>query len=422
MHICHITTFKVHDPRIYYRMCYGLAEHDVSVTLIAPQTTPEDPVVRLSVFNGRLAQVSRARRLGVALRAALAEHADVYHIHEQELIPIGMALKILRPSAAVVFDAREDYPGLMRAKYWVPKLWRSQLALLAQAANRVASLGLDGIVAADPAVAKDFQSWGTRQTCVYYNFPTLPLFSSERVRPPAAPVDLVYVGGMSERTGMFVVLDALALLAQEGLRPTVRLAGYTDGARGLQALREGIACRQLTTQVELRGPLPYGEVPAWIRSGRIGLVPLQPLPKFMKNISTKTFEYWACGLPVIASDLPPIRPFLTHGYNGVLFKPSHARALARAMRAVLEAPEQCAMMGRHGQQQVYQTWNNNSQATGLQSFYQQFGKTLPSRNPRGHRRLGGSRHAGGLANGRHAGARPCRRDAAMRRHEPGQVS
>ena len=46
------------------------------------------------------------------------------------------------------------------------------------------------------------------------------------------------MGGMSERTGMFVVLDALALLAHEVLRPTVRLAGYTDGARGAAAARE----------------------------------------------------------------------------------------------------------------------------------------------------------------------------------------
>jgi glycosyltransferase involved in cell wall biosynthesis len=375
MHICHVTTFKVKDARIYYRMCYGLAERGLSVMLIAPETVTEDAMVRLSEWNGRLARVSRARRIGVALRAALAEHADVYHIHEQELIPVGLALKILRPSAAVVFDAREDYPGLMRAKYWVPVRLRPMLALTAHAANIVAGIGLDGVVAADPDVENDFRCWGTKSTFVYYNFPTLSLFAPESMMPPAAKVDLVYIGGMSERTGIFVVLDALALLAQEGIKPTVRLAGYTDGAGGLQAIRDSIASRRLTTQVEVRGILPYEEVPTWIRSGRIGLVPLQPLPKFMKNIATKTFEYWTCGLPVIASDLPPIRPFLTDGYNGVLFEPANVRDLARAIRALLEAPEKCEIMGRRGQQQVYQTWNNDSQATGLQSFYEQLCKS-----------------------------------------------
>jgi glycosyltransferase involved in cell wall biosynthesis len=374
MRICHITTFKLKDARIYYRMCYGLAERGLPAVLVAPETSAADMVVQCSAWNGRLARTSRARRIGLALRAALAEQADVYHIHEQELIPVALALKILRPSAAVVFDAREDYPALMRMKYWVPKSLRPLLALTAHAANFIASLCLDGIVAADPDVENDFRLLGAKRTCVYYNFPTLSLFTPGHAVLPMARVDLVYIGGMSERTGIFVVLDALALLAQEGIRPTVRLAGYTDGVEGQKAIRNGIDLRGLTAQVELRGTLPYEEVPAWIHSGRIGLVPLLPLPKFMKNITTKTFEYWACGLPVIASDLPPIRPFFTDGYNGVLFEPGSACDLARAIRVLLAAPSQGEAMGRNGQQQVYESWNNSGQTAELLSFYEQLWK------------------------------------------------
>jgi glycosyltransferase involved in cell wall biosynthesis len=374
MRICHITTFKSQDARIYYRMCYGLAEQGLPAVLVAPETPTEDMIVQCSAWNGRLAKASRSQRIGLALRAALAENADVYHIHEQELIPVALALKILRPSAAVVFDAREDYPALMRMKYWLPKALRPVLALTAHAANLIASLCLDGIVAADPDVENDFRLLGAKRTWVYYNFPTLSLFTSGCAVPPTTRVDLVYIGGMSDRTGIFVLLDALALLAQEGIRPTVRLAGYTDGAGGQKTIRNGIDLRGLTAQVELRGTLPYEEVPAWIRSGRIGLVPLLPLPKFMKNITTKTFEYWACGLPVIASNLVPIRPFLTDGYNGVLFEPGNARDLARAIRLLLAAPAQGEAMGRNGQQQVYESWNNSSQTTDLLSFYAQLCK------------------------------------------------
>jgi glycosyltransferase involved in cell wall biosynthesis len=379
MRICHLTTFKLKDARIYYRICYGLAELGHPAVLIAPETSTEDQVVRFSAWNGHLARTSRARRIDLALRAALTENADVYHIHEQELIPIGLALKILRPSAAIVFDAREDYPALIRVKYWMPKPLRPLLALTAHAANIIAGLCLDGIVAADPDVQNDFRHWGAQRTFVYYNFPTLSLFTPDVTKPASTKVDLVYIGGMSERTGIFVLLDALALLAQEGVRPTVRLAGYTDGELGQRAIHDGIHCRGLTAQVELRGTLPYEEVPAWIRSGRIGLVPLQPLPKFMKNIATKTFEYWACGLPVIASDLPPIRPFLTDGYNGVLFEPASARDLARAIQSLIERPERCDAMGRNGQQQVHEVWNNDSQAAGLIGFYEQICKAKVKR-------------------------------------------
>jgi glycosyltransferase involved in cell wall biosynthesis len=116
--------------------------------------------------------------------------------------------------------------------------------------------------------------------------------------------------------------------------------------------------------------MPYSHVPTWIRSGRIGLVTLQPIAKFMKNIPTKMFEYWACGLPVIASDLPPIRPFLADGKNGLLFDPSSAEDLARAIQWLVKYPHEAVTMGQYGQKQVFAEWNNRRQINGLISLYE----------------------------------------------------
>jgi glycosyltransferase involved in cell wall biosynthesis len=175
---------------------------------------------------------------------------------------------------------------------------------------------------------------------------------------------------MSERSGMFVLLDALTLLAKQGLTPSVRLAGYTDGDAGLAAIQQGIRTRGLSAQVELRGRIPHTQVPAWIRSGRIGLVTLQPIAKFLKNIPTKLFEYWACGLPVIASDLPPIRPFLTNGKNGRLFAPTSAEDLARVIGWLMRHPDEAKAMGQHGQEQVAKEWNNDRQIDSLIGLYE----------------------------------------------------
>ena len=150
--------------------------------------------VRLSVFNGRLAQVSRARRLGVALRAALAEHADVYHIHEQELIPVGRPSRycVLLPRWFLMLGktSRFDACEILGAQ-----LWRSQLGSASAGGEPRGKPGLGRALSRPPRLSpRTFQSWGARQTCVYYNFPTLSLFSPGRGRPPAAPVDLVYGG------------------------------------------------------------------------------------------------------------------------------------------------------------------------------------------------------------------------------------
>jgi glycosyltransferase involved in cell wall biosynthesis len=371
MHICHITTVHpAKDARIFYRMSRALAERGYIVTLIAPEYS-EDGLVRMSTWNAQIGRSGRTKRFVLALRAALAEHADIYHFHDPELIPLGLALKVLRPSAAVVYDVHEDYPAMMRVKYWIPGPLRPLIAQAAHLANTAAGVCLDGIVVADPHVQQDFQRVALHKSIVYYNFPTLSLFTPAPAEPSSAQVDLVYIGGMSDRSGIFVLLDALALLAKQGLTPSVRLAGYTDGDAGLAAIQQGICTRGISAQVELRGRIPHTQVPAWIRSGRIGLVTLQPIAKFLKNIPTKMFEYWACSLPIIASDLPPIRPFLTNGKNGLLFAPTSAEDLARVIVWLMRHPCEGKAMGQYGQEQVFKDWNNDRQIDGLIGLYEQ---------------------------------------------------
>jgi glycosyltransferase involved in cell wall biosynthesis len=371
MHVCHITTVHpVKDARIFYRMCRGLVRRGIDVTLIAPKTFSEESLLRPSSWNTRLGQAPRPLRAGIALKAALDERADLYHFHDPELIPLGFALKILRPSSRVVYDVHEDYPSMMRDKYWLPKALRPWASAGVKVANDLASKFLDGIVLADPGVAVDFQRWAAHRSQIYYNFPSLAVFDGALRRPAESRVDLVYIGGISERAGIFVLFDALKILAQEGLEPSVRLAGYTDGEKGLAMVRDVIQRLGLGPQVQFDGRIPHREVPSWIGSGSIGLVLLQAVPKFMKNIPTKMFEYWACGLPVLASNLPPARQFVTEGKNGYLFAPDNAKQLADRIAYLLLHSEEREAMGRAGRRAVEEIWNNESQVDGLVGFYE----------------------------------------------------
>jgi glycosyltransferase involved in cell wall biosynthesis len=325
--------------------------------------------VRPSAWNERIARAGRGGRVALALRAALAEQADIYHFHDPELIPLGIALKAIRPSRAVVYDVHEDYPSMMLEKYWLPRPVRPLIAKGAALANRLAGFCLNGIVTADPWVAEEFQKFAPGKTTVYYNFPVPSLFALNGKRITAT-ADLVYVGGMSERSGIFVLLDALALLREKGCRPTVKLAGYTDGIVGRSAIEKAIADRRLGEQIDFHGRIPHAEVPSWIRSGRVGLVMLQPIPKFMKNIPSKMFEYWACGLPVIASDLPPIRRFVNDHETGLLFSPETPGSLAKAIQFMIDHPDERERMGQFGYKRVSQEWNNETQINRLIRFYE----------------------------------------------------
>ena len=370
MKICHITTVHpVLDARIFYRMCRGLAARKVDTVLIAPQSFTAEPYLRPSPRNDDLARASRPRRSAIALEAALAETADLYHFHDPELIPMALLLKTLRSRKAVVYDVHEDYPSMMRDKYWLPPWVRPAAALGARIANQMAARWLDGVVAADRSVAGDFARTAPLKTMVHYNFPVLGLFKPRNDAPAEPLADLVYLGGLSERAGIFVLLQALEMLAQRGLKPTVRLAGYADGETGLAMITAALRRRRLDQQVELHGRLAHSEVPAWLRSGRIGLVLLQAVPKFLKNIPSKMFEYWACGLPVLASDLPPVRQFLVEGQNGYLFAPASGAQLAERIADLLSRPDHAQALGTAGRRMVETQWNNERQIGDLIEFY-----------------------------------------------------
>ena len=371
MKICHITTVHpAKDARIFYRMCRGLAARRIEVVEIAPGRFDAEPCLQPSEWNDAIAKGSRPLRAVLALRAALAEHAEVYQFHDPEFIPMALALKLLKPDSAVVYDVHEDYPSMMRDKYWLPRWLRPALTMGTRLAHWVAGRWLDGIVVADPGVAAEFAATTPTKIFVYYNFPSLSLFARPPAAQPKAEVDLVYVGGLSERTGVFVLFDALEILARRGIKPTVRLVGYTDGEEGLATVNAALNRQGLCDQVAFHGRLPHDQVSEWLATGRIGLVLLQAAPKFMKNIPSKMFEYWACGLPVLASDLPPARQFLVDGKNGYLFSPASASQLADRISFMLSRPERCRSLGRAGQRRVQGEWNNESQIGPLIQFYE----------------------------------------------------
>jgi glycosyltransferase involved in cell wall biosynthesis len=81
------------------------------------------------------------------------------------------------------------------------------------------------------------------------------------------------------------------------------------------------------------------------------------------------FEYMAAGLPIIASDFPRWRGIIEGSACGILVDPLDPRAIAEAMRWILENPLEATAMGERGRRAVERGYNWNVEATKLIDLY-----------------------------------------------------
>jgi glycosyltransferase involved in cell wall biosynthesis len=365
--VCHFTTAHTElKSRSFHRELMPLAEGGMNVRYVAPMKCAEHrggvDFVVLPLQKNRSRRVLAAPTL---LRTLLRANADLYHFQDPELLPVAFALKLIFRKR-VIYDAYEDFPSMAANKRFVPRVIRRAVAKVIDWTEQQAARCFDGVITADSLTLRRLARQGRSRKLVFYNFPNLDFFPAPK--PRAKRFDVVYRGGLSERTGIYVLLAAIRLLAARSRPARLLLIGYFDNRAAENELRERIRASGLGSSVVIRGRLDHERMAEALGEARIGVSPLQPVPKFLCNIPVKIFEYWACGLPVVASALPPILPFFRHGEAGLLHSPMSAAQLADAIGLLLDHPDTASRMGQRGRELVTQRLNNRGEIHKLQRF------------------------------------------------------
>jgi glycosyltransferase involved in cell wall biosynthesis len=98
------------------------------------------------------------------------------------------------------------------------------------------------------------------------------------------------------------------------------------------------------------GRRPYREVPAILRGARAALCPIEdPDGRSATGVAPlKLYEAMACGVPVIATDLPFQREIVIGEDAGYIVPPGDAPALAQAVASVAINPEEARRKGARG--------------------------------------------------------------------------
>jgi glycosyltransferase involved in cell wall biosynthesis len=307
---------------------------------------------------------SRALRLAVGapivLRAALQERAALYHLHDPELLPVGLVLRCL--GRRVVYDAHEDLAAQIQSKHWVPHILRKPIAALARGLERFAARLFSGVVAAGEDVARAIGSEGV---VILRNYPLLEELprSSGLALSSRAP-QVVHIGGLSRIRASRELIQAIGLVPDE-LNVRLVLAG-SFARDGLEA-----EVRQLPgwDRVSFLGWSSRAQIGAVLADSRIGIVLFRPEPNHFGLRSNKVFEYMAAGLPIIGPNFPAWRALLEGESCGLAVDPTDSAAIADAIMKLLRDPRLAAEMGARGAQAVRTRYNWERESAQLLSLY-----------------------------------------------------
>lgn len=361
--VCHLTSAHTHfDVRIFTKQCTYLATCGYDVSLVAPGAP--DQIINGVHLHGvpRLAKgrfYRMTNTVNSVYQKAKTINAELYHIHDPELIPLALMLKW--SGKKIVFDMHEDMPKQILNKYWIPKLLRKVISFVYSYAQLLFLSAFNAVVLAETSYAYSLPA-----KCNYFIVRNYPILSeirpSDNVNKEKA---VCYVGQITVLRGVLEMIGAAGKLDAK-----ILLAGEMP-----DSFRVELSTLKGWENVEALGELSRQQVSEVLSRSRAGLVILHPAPNYVHSEPTKMFEYMAAGLPVIASDFPLWREIVESNACGLCVNPLDVDDVASAIDWILSHPEEAERMGRNGRQAVESKYNWDEESKTLSKLYGELLKT-----------------------------------------------
>lgn len=359
LRICHLTSVHLDsDIRIFHKMAKTMAqEFEVHVVVPNTNTRLQDDV---HVHSFEAQTQNRRQRMkytvDLVLKAARAIQADIYQLHDPELLRIVPQLQEF--GAKVIFDAHEDVPKQIMDKYWIPWVFRKPISLLYKRYERRVTNKIAGIISVTPEICARFEQHHTKVALVR-NFPLQAEFPLPNWQVKHT-THFCYIGGLYASRGIREVV-----LAMEYVEGVLHLAGTFDDPL-LQAELENTKGWQ---KVRFHGQVGRAKIQAILQQCAVGIVTLHPTPSYKEAYPIKMFEYLAAGCAVLASDFPLYRTLLLGGNCGIFVDPQNKTDIAQALIDFTEQPEETLQMGITARSLFEAKYNWEMEALKLREFY-----------------------------------------------------
>ncbi|MBR4867838.1 MAG: glycosyltransferase family 4 protein [Clostridia bacterium] len=363
--VCILTS--VHTPedvRIYQKQAKSLRRAGYEVTLVNPSVTKTD-ALGIEFISADLIGIGRLKRMVQSpkkmYRIAKSVEADLYHIHDPELLSVG---KKLQRNAQVVFDYHEDTPGQILSKDYIPKAFRKIISWGFAFKEKRTAKKLSAVITATDTINGFFTAKGCKKVVTVNNYPILDEFQKD-VSFENREDAVCYIGGITRIRGIQEVVKSLKKANYRLL-----LAGAFDSGE----LEENVKAMPEFEKTEFFGLVGRSEVADILARSKVGLVTLYPVPNYVNSLPIKMFEYMAMGVPVVYSDFAFWKTLAGNeqdGVCGIAVDPYNPDEIRNACEYIIAHPEEAKQMGENGKRLVNEKYNWKNEEVKLLALYRE---------------------------------------------------
>lgn len=368
--ICIVTSVHPpNDPRLF-KLCKSVQRLGYDCILISSWPESEDlPGVTFYTFPLKAGIMGRLRNMLHILKFSIKADADLYHFHDLDILPLFTLFHILY-SKPVIYDIHENYSEEVLVRYWIPNVIRLPLYYVVKCTQKICSIIIKNCIIVVDSIRNEISN--SANILVHKNYASENIITSMDDDYCNRDNNVLFIGSQYIENGSLLFIEIAKHILS--IRKDIHFS-CIDRFGNNYKLRDHIISEANGTLLKgnyhILPNLPSHELMSYINKAKIGISPNMNVPKQVKAIPTKLFEYMAGGIPIVASDLPSNRFYIEATGGGLLANPDSTESFCEKIIYLIDNPDVAKNMGASGLKNFQQNFIWESQDSSLNSYYSQ---------------------------------------------------